>query len=213
MSLFRLDSSIRRQGSVSREVADTLEQAWVRHHPVGTVVRRDLAERPVPAEAWVAAAASLYEGRTAAKSEAFALAAELADELLDADAIVIATPLYNFGVNQLLKAWIDLVVLDPRFAPTAKPLVNTPVTIIVARGGGYGPGTPREGWDHATPYLQRIFADVFGAEVTIVAAELTLSAIKPEMAELKPLAEVSRTQAHALAEATGRAHASLAAVG
>jgi FMN-dependent NADH-azoreductase len=41
MTLLRVDSSIRTEGSVSREVADSLEEAWSRHHP-GPVVRRDL---------------------------------------------------------------------------------------------------------------------------------------------------------------------------
>ncbi len=25
--------------------------------------------------------------------------------------------------------------------------------VLGARGGGYGPGTPRHGWDHAEPWL------------------------------------------------------------
>ncbi|MFC4942467.1 FMN-dependent NADH-azoreductase [Pseudonocardia sp. GCM10023141] len=211
MTLFRIDSSIRRQGSVSREVADTLEQAWVQHHPVGKVVRRDLAAEPIPAAAWVAAATYGGGERTPEQEQGFALAATLADELLAADAIVIATPLYNFGINQLLKSYIDLLIIDPRLAPGTQPLSGRPVTIVMARGGGYGEGTPREGWDHATPYLHRIFADVLGADVTVVAAELTLAAIVPAMAELQPLAEVSRTQAHELAAATGQAHAALVA--
>lgn len=213
MTLFRLDSSIRHQGSVSREVADTLENAWVRHHPVGKVVHRDLAERPIPAEAWVTAASSVYGNGELSPEQrsAFALSAGLGDELLAAEAIVIATPLYNFGINQLLKNYIDLLIVDPRFAPEEKPLAGKPLTIVIARGGGYGEGTPRAGWDHATPYLQRIFGDVLGADVTVVAAELTLSEVVPAMAELKPLADASRAHAHELAEETGRVHAGLAA--
>ena len=36
MTLFRLDSSIRVEGSVSREVADSLERSWIAHHPDDT---------------------------------------------------------------------------------------------------------------------------------------------------------------------------------
>lgn len=213
MTLFRLDSSIRHQGSVSREVADTLENSWVRHHPVGKVVHRDLSERPIPAEAWLTAASSVYGNGELSPEQrsAFALSAGLADELLTAEAIVIATPLYNYGINQLLKNYIDLLIIDPRFTPDKLPLAGKPLTLVIARGGGYGEGTPREGWDHATPYLQRIFGEVLGADVTVVAAELTLSESVPAMAELKPLAQVSRAQAHELAEETGRHHAGLVA--
>jgi FMN-dependent NADH-azoreductase len=126
-----------------------------------------------------------------------------------ATALVIATPLYNFGVAQNLKTWIDLLITDPRFAPGALPLAGRPLALVIARGGGYGAGTPREGWDHATPYLHRIFADVLGAEVTVVSAELTLADSVPAMAELRPLAAQSREQAHAHAERTGRDFARL----
>jgi FMN-dependent NADH-azoreductase len=50
MTLLRVDSSIRTDGSVSREVADALEEAWSRHH-TGPVVRRDLGRDPLPAQA------------------------------------------------------------------------------------------------------------------------------------------------------------------
>lgn len=211
MTLFRLDASIRQQGSVSREVADSLQYAWAAHDQDGTVLRRDLTADPLPGDAWataVAAGQTPEEQRTPAQRDAQALAATLADELLAADAVVIATPLYNFGVSQHLKIWIDLLLTDPRFSPTtATPLAGRPLTLVIARGGGYGAGTPREGWDHATPYLIRIFADVWGADVTVVEAELTLADVVPAMAELRDLATALKAKAHELATETGRRHA------
>jgi FMN-dependent NADH-azoreductase len=213
MSLFRLDSSIRGEGSVSREVADIVQRAYTEQHPHATVVRRDLGVAPVPADAWSTAAlagSTPEDERTDEQRAARALATELADELLRADAAVVAAPLYNFGVPHHLKAWIDLLITDPRFAPGTRPLEGRPVTLVVARGGGYGAGTPREGWDHATPYLLRILGDLWGAEVTLVAAELTLADTVPAMAELRPAAAASKAQAHELAEATGKALAQAA---
>jgi FMN-dependent NADH-azoreductase len=210
MTLFRLDSSIRAEGSVSREVADSLQRAYLEQHPQGTVERRDLAADPIPADTWPAAALARFapaEQRSPEQGAAIALAATLADELLAADVIVISTPLYNFGVSQHLKAWIDLVITDPRFGPGTSPLAGRPVTLVIARGGGYGAGTPRAGWDHATPYLLRILADVWGADVTLVEAELTLAESVPAMSELIPMAEASRARAHEQARATGAAYA------
>ncbi|MCO1659656.1 FMN-dependent NADH-azoreductase [Pseudonocardia humida] len=207
MTLFRLDASIRTEGSVSREVADTLQQGWLREHPGTEVVRRDLRADPVPVDAWaqaVFAGQTPERDRTPAQRDAVALATRLADEVSGATALVIATPLYNFGVAQNLKTWIDLLITDPRFGPGSLPLAGRPLALVIARGGGYGEGTPRAGWDHATPYLVRIFGDVFGADVTVVAAELTLAESVPAMAELRPLAAQSREQAHADAEKTGR---------
>ncbi len=208
MTLFRVDSSIQGDASVSRAVADAVERAWRDHHPEPKVVRRDLAASPVPADSWQLAVSALFTpeaDRTPQQRAALTLASSLADELLGADAALIAAPLYNFGVSQHLKTWIDLLLTDPRFAPGSAALGGRPVTIVVSRGGGYGPGTPREGWDHDTPYVQRIFGDVLGAEVTVVTAELTLAEVKPEMAHLRELAAASRAQAMEDAAATGRA--------
>ncbi len=83
---------------------------------------------------------------------------------------------------------------------------------MIARGGGYGPGTPRAGWDHATPYLRQIFGAVFGADLTVVEAELTLAAVVPAMASLVPEAERLRAQARELAAEAGRALAERVAV-
>jgi FMN-dependent NADH-azoreductase len=207
MALLRVDSSIRTDGSVSREVADSLETAWRERHD-DPVVRRDLGRDPLPAQAWalaVSAGRTPEEARTPEQRSAVALAAMLADEALAADAIVVTSPLYNFGIPQHLKAWIDLLLTDPRFAPGTRPLVGRPLALVIARGGGYGPGTPRAGWDHATPYLLQILGAVWGADVTLIEAELTLAAVTPAMAELVDEAERVRVRAHELAAEAGRA--------
>ncbi len=214
MTLLRVDSSIRTDGSVSREVADALEEAWSRHH-TGPVVRRDLGRDPLPAQTWATAvtAGSTPEAqRTPQQRAAVAFAAALADEVLGADAIVLTSPLYNFGVPQHLKAWIDLLITDPRLGPGTAPLAGRPLALVIARGGGYGPGTPRAGWDHATPYLRQIFGAVLGADLTVVEAELTLAAVVPAMASLVPEAERLRAQARKLAAEAGRALAEPVAV-
>jgi len=40
----------------------------------------------------------------------------LTDELIAADALLFAVPLYNFGVSQHFKTWVDMVVTDWRMA-------------------------------------------------------------------------------------------------
>lgn len=210
MKFLRVDSSIRQQGSVSRSVVDTVERGWRYEHAGAEVVRRDLGAEPLPADAWglsLSVNAVPKTERTPEVREARAIAARLADELLEADAVAVGVPLYNFGVPAQIKTWIDLVITDPRFGPGAAPMAGKPVTVVVARGGGYGAGTPREGWDHATPYLQRIFRDYWGADVAVVVAELTLADVNPAMAELRPLAAESLAKAHELAGETAREHA------
>jgi len=189
MPLFRLDASIQGEKSVSRKLADAVEDAWRENHPAGTVIRRDLARTPVPADAWPAMIAGKYrteEERAEDQREALRLSAELADELVAADAYLLALPLYNWGVSQHVKAWIDMIITDPRISMSGpQVLAGRPASLIVTRGGGYGEGTPRHGWDHATPYYRRIFGDVLGLALHVNEVELTLAEVNPAMAALR----------------------------
>ena len=208
MSLFRLDASIRTEGSVSREVADTVVRSWAETHPDAAIVHREIGTTPLPSTAWPNAVTAGWvdpSQRTAEQHNAVALATQLADELFDADAYVVATPLYNYGIQSNLKTWIDLLITDPRLATGGdQPLAGRPLVLVVARGGGYQPGTPKEGWDHATPYLQRIFGDVWGMDVHLVEAELTLADVVPAMEALRDKADEIRANAHTVAGDHGR---------
>ncbi|MFD9733396.1 FMN-dependent NADH-azoreductase [Umezawaea sp. NPDC059074] len=206
MSLFRLDASIRVEGSHSREIADVVEQEWRSAHPNAAVTTRHIGLDPIPATAWATAVTAPYtpaEDRTPEQREAVALAAEAADQLLDADALLFAVPLYNYGVSQHFKTWLDLVVTDPRLGPGTEPaLKGKPAVLVTVRGGGYGPGTPREGWDHATGWMRRFLADVWQLDLKVVESELTLADVTPAMEPLRGLAKDLR----AAAEKTAREH-------
>jgi hypothetical protein len=57
-------------------------------------------------------------------------------ELLAADALVFAVPLYNFGVSQHFKAYVDLVITDPRMAPgQTPPTAGKAAVLATVRGG------------------------------------------------------------------------------
>jgi FMN-dependent NADH-azoreductase len=210
MTLLRLDASINPATSASRAIADIVEAEWQAANPGGTLVRRDLGTAPPPANAWstaVGAAWTPEESRTEAQRTALALAASLADEVRSADAVLLAVPLYNFGIPQHVKTWIDLVIAGAASANEAL-LAGRPAVLVVVRGGAYGPGTPREGWDHSTGYLSRILADVWGADLTIVEREFTLVGVNPALDEFTDLAAQLKDAAHAAAAAAGKSLAS-----
>lgn len=189
MTLFRLDASIFPAASAGAELADIVEAEWTAAHPGEAVVRRSLGADPLPADAWANAtvAVNTPEGeRTAEQRAALDLAKQLVAELEAADAVVLAVPLYNFGVSQHFKVWADLVIAGA--GPTTPVLKDVPTVLATVRGGGYGAGTPREGWDHSTPYLKRVLQDMWGADLTIVERELTLAAHVPAMEQLRGLA-------------------------
>jgi FMN-dependent NADH-azoreductase len=207
VSLFRLDASIKVEGSASREIADVVEEHWLAAHPGERVVRRHIGTEPLPSDAWAHAVSASWtpvEDRTPEQQAAAELVTGLTDELLEADAILLAVPLYNFGVSQHIKAWFDLVITDPR-GKDAPLLAGKPVVLATVRGGAYGAGTPREGWDHSTGYLRRILADVWGADLTVVEREFTLVGVNPALDEFADLAEQMHREALATAEVAGRA--------
>lgn len=206
-TVFRLDASIRGNDSVTRGIADTLEREILDNVTDTQVTRRDVAREPIDPHLW----ALTLSGPLVPAAEtnpdragAVRVATELADELVAADAYVIAAPFYNFGVSQHVKTWIDVLFADPRFAPGEQPLAGRPAYVITARGGGYGPGTPREGWDHGTDWLKRIFGDVMGLDARVIETELTLAPITPGMEDLRDLAEANLQAAHASAREVGK---------
>lgn len=206
MTLFRLDASILPATSSSREIADLVEQEWAAQHPHDEVVRRHVGSQPLPAEAWADAVTAAYvpeDQRTEGQQRAVALAAELVEELTTADAVLLAVPLYNFGVSQHVKAWIDLVIAGSE--PGAPLLRGTPVVLATVRGGSYAAGTPREGWDHSTSYLRRILEDVWQADLTVVEREFTLVGVNPALDEFTDLAAEMQRKAHTAAREAGAA--------
>jgi FMN-dependent NADH-azoreductase len=208
MSLYRLDASIRVEGSHSRAIADIVEQEWRDAHPEQAVVRRHVGVDPIPATAWATAVFAGFtpeESRTEEQRTARSLAATLTDELIAADALLFAVPLYNFGVSQHFKTWVDLVITDPRMAAGAQPvLAGKPAVLVTVRGGNYQAGTPREGWDHATGWMRRILADVWQLDLKVVETEFTLVGVNPALDQFKDLALELRQEAEEQARRHGR---------
>jgi FMN-dependent NADH-azoreductase len=213
MQLFRLDASINPDGSASRAIGDIVEAEWRSAHPDGTVARRDIGAEPLPADAWptaVKAAWTPEDALTEHQRESLGLARELAAELRSADAVLATVPLYNFGVAQHAKVWIDLAIAGAEQA-NEPLLAGKPVVLALVRGGAYGPGTPRDGWDHSTGYLRRIFGDVWGGDLTLIEREFTLVGVNPALDEFKDLAAQLKDQAHSAARDAGRTLATVPA--
>jgi FMN-dependent NADH-azoreductase len=200
-TLLHLDSSMRHEGSRSRALSAHFAGAWQQAHPDGSVIYRDLAADPIPHLDLTAFSANLVseDDRTAPQRAARKLTETLANELLAADEIVIGIPLYNFGPPSTFKAWLDRIVVPGLTVDPAGGglLGGRAVTFTAARGGGYGPGTPREGWDHREPWLLQTFGVLGIDEIRFIHAELTLSRESPRMSGLEDLEDKSIAEAHA----------------
>ncbi len=207
MSLFRLDASIRSEGSTSRALADLVEDRWREAVPDAPVTRRHIGLDPLPSDAWptaVTAWPTPEADRTAAQQSAVDLAAALADELTEADAYLFAVPLYNFGVSQHFKAYVDLVSTDPRIAAELPVTSGKPGVLVTVHGGNYSPGAPKEGWDHATAWMRRILEDVWHVDLEVVTREFTLVGVNPALDAFTDMADQIRIDAEQQARENGR---------
>lgn len=205
MTVLRIDASIQGSRSASSELADLAEAEWLATRPSTTFVRRHLGADPLPSDAWANAIHGNFtpeDQRTDAQREAIALTRTLADELRHAEAAIFALPLYNWGVSQHVKTWVDLTFAGGENGE--KLLEGKPAIVLTTRGGGYAPGTTREGWDHNTAYIRRVVEDVWGADLTLIERELTLAGVNPAMKQFIEAAELMKKAAHEAAQHAGR---------
>jgi len=136
--ILRIDSSARTSESVSRELSSRL----IDRFPGDVeVITRDLSSGvPLLSEATLLAMWTPADQRTPEQNGHLAVADEFITELVDADAVVIGLPIYNFGPPAALKAWADLVARAGttfRYTESGPEglVPNKPVYVIVASGG------------------------------------------------------------------------------
>ncbi|WP_397542617.1 NAD(P)H-dependent oxidoreductase [Roseovarius salis] len=169
-TLLHIDASARREGSVTRDLTARI----VDRFPRAAVIRRDLAENPVPqiTEDWVTANFTPAEERTPDQHGTLAQSDTLVAELEQADTLVIGLPVYNFGLPAALKAWIDQVAragVTFRYTANGPEGLLTGKRAIIAMASG---GTEAESAiDFATPYLRHMLAFLGITDVTVVAAD------------------------------------------
>jgi len=111
-TLLYISVSPRGNYSISRQLGDAAVRSWKAENPDGHVIERDLAKTQLTFVDldWIQGAFSPPEYHTENHKKALALSDQFVAELLDADEVILATPMYNFAIPAALKAWIDHVV-------------------------------------------------------------------------------------------------------
>jgi FMN-dependent NADH-azoreductase len=162
--------------SICRTFAEEVLARLTQLHPAASVQQRDLAAAPPPFVDADFCAAIMDPARS---HTAFTASEALIEELDSADAVVIATPMHNYTVPAVLKAWIDQIVRIHRsFASTPAgkigKLADRPVYIIIASGGwfsGRSPtGAPAQP-NFLTPYLRAVLNTIGLNEIHFLALE------------------------------------------
>ncbi len=176
-TILRIDASARRERSLSRALADRFFREWQARRPQDAVLQRDVGSAPPPAisEAWIGAAFTPEAERSPEQRRLLALSDELIAELRKADVLVIATPMYNYGMPAALKAWVDQVVrVNETFTfdlnrgdwPLEPTLEGKSMVLLTSSGEfGFAPGGPRADMDCLTPHLRTV-SRYFGVDET-----------------------------------------------
>jgi len=178
MKLLHIDSGILGTASVSRQLSANAVTEWRTQHPNTEVVYRDLVAQPLThltGEQLFAAAADASQQSPEMRS-ILAEGEKVLQEFLDADIVVIGTPMYNFSIPSQLKAWIDRIAIKGKtFAYTEqgpKGLAGGKTVIIAsARGGVYGATSPVAAWDHQEAYLKAVFGFLGVTDLRFLRAE------------------------------------------
>ena len=168
-TVLNIQASARHDGSVTRQLSDKI----LTKIAADQTITRDLATGlPLLDAAWLAANFTLADDRTDVQRETLALSDSLITEIKKADTIVIGSPVYNFSVPAVLKAWIDQIA---RVGVTFKYTPDGPVgllsgkrAIIVIASGGTPVGSDI---DYASGYLKHIMGFIGITDVTIIAAD------------------------------------------
>lgn len=172
-TLLVIESSPRGEQSVSRGLTAQFVSDWLKNNPGGRVVERDLMETDLTfvTMPWLGAYFTPAERHTPEMKNVLKLSDELVAEILAADHIAIGTPVYNYNVPAVLKAYIDHIVrkgLTLGFA--GEGLVHgKKCTILMASGGVYTEGSPIRDRDLATSYLRLILGVIGIDDITVVA--------------------------------------------
>ena len=178
-------SSANGEASISNRLAEAHAARLAAAHPGAEVVRRDVGAAPIPHLTRATVAAIKGTPESAAEREARALSDALVGELAEADLLVIASPMYNFGMSSTLKAWFDHVLrAGVTFRYTAEGpeglLKGKRAILIESRGGLYseGPGAAMDGQE---PHIRTMLGFMGITDVAVVRAERL--AFGPDAAE------------------------------
>ena len=172
MKIYQIDSSARKEGSSSRELAKKLLDKIKKTED--TVIYRDLDDEMVFVSGLTESGMQIDEkDQTEHHKKMFDLSDTLVRELKESDIIIISAPIYNYGPPATLKAWSDLAARVGetfRFKENGRRegLLKNKKAYLVITSGGTKLNSKE---DFLTPWLKFIL-NFFGIEkVEVVSAD------------------------------------------
>ena len=165
-TILKIDGSARGERSLTRRLSSQFVQNWLKHRPDDVVIERDVGrDAPPPVtEEWIASAFTPPTDRSEKQANMLAVSDVLIAELEAADIILLATPMYNYGMPSSLKAWFDQVIrvnktfsfdLERGDFPLEPILSNKTLIILTSSGEfGFNAGGVRAHMNHLVPHIK-----------------------------------------------------------
>jgi len=167
-TLLHIDASAQTDRSISRKLSAKFIETWMSERPNDKIIRRDLSITPpgfVTGE-WIAACFTPEDQRTPEMVATLEESDELIRELEDADFIILGTPMYNYGMPAVLKAWVDRVIrigktfsfdLNRGDFPLEPILGGKTLVALTSKGEfGFAPGGIREHMNFLDGHIEAV---------------------------------------------------------
>ena len=167
-TILHIDSSARKQRSISRDLAREFTIQWHANYPDDKFIYRDIGSNPPDfiSENWIDAVFTPESKRTVKQNSILALSDILIEELGKAEIILISAPMYNYGMPASLKSWVDQVIrVNKTFTFDLKrgdfplePTMYGKVLVLLTSSGefGFDVGGVREDMNHLGPHFKAI---------------------------------------------------------
>ncbi len=171
--VLHINSSITGDNSVSRELSRELIERLTQTSEGIELIERDFSKQPIPHLDGARLGALFTPAEASAEqNQAVAFADQLIDELMQADMVVIALPMYNFTIPSMLKAWVDHVAragVTFQYTDTGPVglLSGKKAYLVSALGGKHEAG----GSDFMRPYMKLILNFVGITDIEFISAD------------------------------------------
>ena len=171
-TILRVDASMNKEASTSRSLADALIQQLSKGRDI-SVITRDLADGvPFIDESWIGANFTDPAERTSEQKSVLSDSDNYVSELRQANVLVMAVPVYNFGVPAAMKAWIDQIArARETFQYTERGpegLLKLDAAYLIVTSGGTPVGTDS---DYVSGYIKFLFGFLGVKNIEVIACD------------------------------------------
>lgn len=164
----KLDSEVPEYRSLSRQLSQYFKDQWTKRNREDLFIHRDVGADPPEfiSQEWIGAVFTSEQQRNPHQRALTQLSDQLIAEVVQADLILLSTPMYNYGMPASLKAWFDQVVrVNKTFSFDLargdfplQPLFSGKTLVLLSSCGEFGfeAGGIRASMDHLGPHIRTL---------------------------------------------------------